>query len=210
MTHKSFMTASLFLCAFLTVDTAPAAAQARGRVAPRGDAPRIGMAAPRVAPPPRAGRPVYRGYGYPYRGYPYRPGVRFGVHVGVGFGYPYGYYGYPYGSFGYGYFGYGYGYGYGYPYPYYSAWPYWYGPSHYGTLYWGTYGGVRIRDAEPQAEVLVDGHYAGIVDDFDGAFQQLRLEEGVHRIDIRSPNGPSLSFDVNVMPMQTITYRARP
>jgi hypothetical protein len=204
------MTASLLLLAVLAVDTAPAAAQARGRGAPRPGTPRIGMAAPRVGPPPPAARPVYRGYGYPYRpgvGYPHGPGVSFGVHFGFGYGYPYGFSGYPYGYI-------GYGAGYGYRYPYYAAWPYaypyGYGYPGYGTAYWGTSGGVRIQGAPARAEVLVDGYYAGIVDDFDGAFQQLRLEDGVHRIEIRTPTGPPLTFDVNVIPGQTITYRAQP
>ena len=56
---------------------------------------------------------------------------------------------------------------------------------------WGPYGypayryGVRdfaaaLRiDAEPrEAQVFVDGYYAGVVDDFDGVFQRLRVEPG--------------------------------
>jgi hypothetical protein len=35
------------------------------------------------------------------------------------------------------------------------------------------------------AEVFVDGHYAGIVDDFDGTFQKLYLEPGEHVIELR-------------------------
>jgi hypothetical protein len=209
------MTASLLL-ALLALDTAPAAAQARGRVAPRGSAPQVGRAVPRVGPAPRAVHPGYRSYVYPYR-----PGIRVGVYGGYGFGYRYGY---PYGYFGYpyGYVGYPYGYSY-YPYAYgpyrygFSAHfgagyygPAYYGGAYYGAGYWGSYGGVRIRDAQPDAQVLVDGYYAGIVDDFDGSFQRLNLEEGVHKIEIRTPNGPPLTFDVNVIAGQTITYRAKP
>jgi hypothetical protein len=41
---------------------------------------------------------------------------------------------------------------------------------------------VRL-DAEPvEAEVYVDGHLAGEVDDFDGLFQRLRLRPGEHEI----------------------------
>jgi hypothetical protein len=38
-------------------------------------------------------------------------------------------------------------------------------------------------DVKPQqAEVFVDGYYAGIVDSFDGMFQRLRVEPGQHEI----------------------------
>ena len=40
-------------------------------------------------------------------------------------------------------------------------------------------------DVTPQdAEVYVDGYYAGIVDDFDGVLQRLRVEPGQHEITI--------------------------
>ena len=40
-------------------------------------------------------------------------------------------------------------------------------------------------DVTPQdADVYVDGYYAGIVDDFDGMFQRLRVEPGQHEITI--------------------------
>jgi hypothetical protein len=113
-----------------------------------------------------------------------------------------------------GYYGslYGY-YGSPYQYPYYSPHRYGYGATYgyspyYGAGYREPYGGVRIKDASPDAEVFVDGYYVGIVDDFDGILQQLTLEAGAHRIEIRSPNAPALTFEVNVLPGQTITYRA--
>ena len=70
------------------------------------------------------------------------------------------------------------------------------------------YGSVRIESADRDAQVFADGYYVGIVDDFDGTFQRLNLEAGAHRIEIRAANAPPLSFDVNVQPGQTITYRA--
>ena len=69
------------------------------------------------------------------------------------------------------------------------------------------YGGVRIQGAPRQAEVYVDGNYAGIVDDFDGTFQRLDLEPGSHEIEIRTPGRP-LMYDVNVTPGQTLTIHA--
>ena len=43
---------------------------------------------------------------------------------------------------------------------------------------------VRLDVKPKQAEVYVDGYYAGIVDDFDGTFQRLRVEPGEHEIEL--------------------------
>src|SRR2546427_648305 len=71
------------------------------------------------------------------------------------------------------------------------------------------YGGVRIQGAPRDAQVFVDGYYAGIVDDFDGPFQHLDLEAGAHQIEIRAPGLPPLQYDVNVQPGQTLTVHVR-
>ena len=60
---------------------------------------------------------------------------------------------------------------------------------------------MKPRDAE----VLVDGYYVGIVDEFDGAFQQLRIEEGPHVIQIRKEGFRTLEFKVRVLIDHTIT-----
>jgi hypothetical protein len=70
------------------------------------------------------------------------------------------------------------------------------------------YGSVRIVDAPPDAQVFVDGYYAGVVDDYDGVFQHLNLVPGTHRIDIQVVGYAPIGFDVFVQPGQTITYRA--
>lgn len=71
------------------------------------------------------------------------------------------------------------GYGY-YSYWRHEPWHRW-GQYRYPYRYYGVYdalASLRI-DAEPrQAQVFVDGYYAGLVDDFDGVFQRLRLEPG--------------------------------
>ena len=41
---------------------------------------------------------------------------------------------------------------------------------------------VRLEVTPRDAEVYVDGYHAGIVDDFDGMFQRLRVEPGQHEI----------------------------
>ena len=111
--------------------------------------------------------------------------LRPGWNLGLYFGAPYSAYGYP-----------GYGYGPSAGYGYYSLVP--------GRAY----GAVRIVDAPRDAQVLVDGYYAGVVDDYDGVFQHLNLEAGAHRIEIQIPGGPPISFDVRVRPGETVTYHA--
>jgi len=116
-----------------------------------------------------------------YRPYGYRPGWSLNLY----FGRPYSSYGYP---------------AYAYPsgaYGYYAIEP--------GRAY----GAVRIVDAPRDAQVFVDGNYAGVVDDYDGVFQHLNLEAGSHHIEIEeSGEQPPIAFDVRVEPGQTITYHA--
>ena len=64
--------------------------------------------------------------------------------------------------------------GYGYP-----MGPYPYPPYRY---YMDPGGSVRLEVKPNNAEVYVDGYYAGIVDDFDGTFQRLRVAPGEHEI----------------------------
>jgi hypothetical protein len=169
------------------------------RVAPRGnrsgsfDRGRFYGSRSRVIVSPRVVvRAPLRSYYYPYYGF--RPGRSIGLFGRYGYGYPYRY-GYPYGAYGYsnGYYPYGYG-GYGY--------------GSYGGYRGSVYGDVRIQGAVRNAEVYVDGYYAGVVDDFDGTFQRLELEEGPHEIEIRAPGFPPLRYDVNVEPGRTTTIHA--
>jgi hypothetical protein len=151
------------------------------------------------------GYPYYR-YGYPYRyAYPYYGGYPYASAYGYpAYPYAYGGYGYPaasYGGGGYGYGGGGYGYGgggYGY-----GGGGYGYGGGGYG------YGGVRVLGAPPNAQVFVDGAYAGTVNDYDGTFQRLNLEAGAHHVEIRAPGVPPLQYDVNVQPGQTLNVHVR-
>ena len=68
-------------------------------------------------------------------------------------------------------------------------------------------GELRLRVQPRDAEVYVDGYYAGIVDDFDGVTQGLRLEEGSYRIEIVAPGYAPLEFDVRIQPGRKIDYR---
>ena len=75
-------------------------------------------------------------------------------------------------------------------------------------------GGIRLKIRPRDAQVFVDGYYAGLVDDFDGTFQSLRLEQGGHTIEIRMPGFEDLVLDVHVQPGRTIalseTLQPRP
>ena len=76
-------------------------------------------------------------------------------------------------------------------YPFYAT-PYGFGDPWYGGYQYPPYGyygwepeaSVRVEVTPRDAEVYVDGYYAGNVDDFDGSFQRLRVEPGEHEIAI--------------------------
>jgi PEGA domain len=196
----------------------PASAQgrARGRAVPRGSVrggPVRGGSVRGVRPPVVVA---------PFRNYYYRSYAPT-VNLGFFYGRP-GYFGsYVYGNpfYAYGYPAYGYP-AYGYPaygYPTYGYPTYGYAPGYdrgsyapYGYGYGGysgrPYGGVRIDVPQRDAEVYVDGYFVGVVNDFDGVFQQANIEAGPHRIEIRAPGFETVTFDVNVEPGRTITYRS--
>ena len=170
----------------------PPASRAYGYAVPRSYGhPAYGRGPSRHYPPP-----AYRyGYGYGYR--PYGPPR---LLYPAPYGYrPYGYgpgwnlsfyFGRPYAAYGYG------GYGSAPAYGYYAV-----SPS-------VPFGALRIVNAPPNAQVFVDGYYAGVVDEYDGVFQHLNLEIGPHRVEIEVPGYERLSFDVRIRPGETITYRA--
>lgn len=154
------------------------------RARDRGGRPALGTAVARRRPPfSDHRRPIIV----------HNPWLWYSAPAGFGFYYwdPY-WWGYPYA----GYYPYGGYYGGGY-YGYYS------GPS---SAY---YGSLRLKVKPVEAEVYVDGYFAGHVDDYDGIFQRLHLDVGPHRIEIRHPGYQPISFEVRVQPDQTITYEAR-
>lgn len=82
-------------------------------------------------------------------------------------------------------------------------------------LWYGDYGGygfgyptgeLRLDVSPQQAEVYVDGYYAGQVDDFDGFAQGLRLEEGPYHIEIMADGYEPLAFDVRIQRGRRISY----
>jgi len=116
--------------------------------------------------------------------------------------YPRRYYPYGYGAFGLGYFYYD-------PYrwyPGYSA----YGPGYsqpFGSRIGFDTGELRLQVFPRNAQVFVDGYYAGTVDDYDGTFQGLKLEAGPYQIRITAPGFDDLIVDVRINPGQKINYK---
>jgi len=155
---------------------------------PRGNRVAVGSATERGPRPPGGGwYPGYPGYpsypSYPWYGYP-------GWNWGWGYGYPY------YGGFGVGFFSYA---------PY--SWGGYYGGGYATSGQYTDTGKLRLKVKPRDAQVFVDGYYMGVVDEFDGTFQRLRLETGGHRVEIRLDGYQPLTFDVLIPLGETITYR---
>ena len=101
--------------------------------------------------------------------------------------------------------------------------PGWWGPSMYwGSPYWwGAWGpspwglwpyldpyymrtaamaSVRVQVQPVTTEVFVDGYYAGVVDNFDGTFQRLRLDAGQHVLELFLPGHQPVRQDLLLAP----------
>jgi hypothetical protein len=69
-------------------------------------------------------------------------------------------------------------------------------------------GGLRL-DVEPgSAEVIVDGYYAGVVDDFNGRLHHLNLAPGPHHVEVLAPGYQPLAFDLLIEPHHTTRFTA--
>jgi hypothetical protein len=167
---------------------------------PRGDRPASGTAVERTTPPYRGhgsiggGRYYYDPY-FPY-GYAY-PAYGFGLGFGLYDPWydPFLYGGYGYGGYGYG----GYGAGYG------TSSPYSYGAQDYSAPQGE--GSIRLKVKPNDAKVYVDGYFVGTVDNFDGAFQKLKIPAGRHHIEVKADGFEPAAFDTTVAPDQTLTYQ---
>jgi hypothetical protein len=138
--------------------------------------PPTGVAVPRPPVSPR-GAIVWTSPVY------YRPGAWHWVPWGWGAGYWLYYDPFWWGA-GAPYYGYGYGYGYA---------------AQYEDI-----GSVRLKVKPRHAQVFVDGGYVGVVDEFDGVFQKLRLEVGPHTIEVRAEGYEPLTFQVYVSAGHTV------
>ena len=153
-----------------------------GRAVPRGY-----VYAPRYEPrySPRYSPRIYGSRSY-YRPYVFRP--RFSIGFGIFAGYPVPYtYSYPYPIEVYGYRA---------PRERVMITP--------GSPY---YGGVALEMTPYDADVFVDGEYAGKVEDFDGTNQPLTLAAGSHQIEVQAPGYEPMRVNVEIQPGQVIPYR---
>jgi len=91
-----------------------------------------------------------------------------------------------------------------YRYPYYYGgypYPYYYGSPNYS--YDDTVGDIRTQVTPKDAEIYVDGYYAGTADDFDGVFQRLHTEVGGHAITMQLDGYRTVTQNVYVSPGST-------
>lgn len=72
-------------------------------------------------------------------------------------------------------------------------------PEEKGVLHFN----VRPRDAE----VYVDDERMGKADEFEGLFHRLRLDAGVHRVELRAPGYQPVVVNVRIGAGESITYR---
>ncbi len=97
------------------------------------------------------------------------------------------------------------GYGYrGYRYGFYN--PYFYGPypyPYYGQAFYYDLGSIRLQVKPEDTEVYVDGYYVGVVDEYDGVFQRLRLPSGEHEIELYLDGYESVRETLYLVPGET-------
>jgi hypothetical protein len=89
------------------------------------------------------------------------------------------------------------------PYPF----PYRYGA--YGVYPFGARrdADVRVEVMPKQAEVYVDGFYAGLADDFDGMFKRLHTTPGGHAITLHLDGYRTVTQNIYVSPDSTYKLR---
>ena len=102
-------------------------------------------------------------------------------------------------------------YGYGYPFsPFYQfpigGYPY---PGYYR---FDPGSAIRLEVSPKEAEVYVDGYYAGVVDDFDGVFQRLSIEPGEHEVTLYRDGLRTVHQKVYLTPRSTfkLKYKMEP
>jgi hypothetical protein len=68
---------------------------------------------------------------------------------------------------------------------------------------------VRLQVKPREAQVFVDGYYAGIVDEFDGMFQRLRTQPGRHEIILYLDGFRTVHQNVYLMPDKTLDLKLK-
>jgi len=88
----------------------------------------------------------------------------------------------------------------------YSSYPYASSGSYPLTLS-GITGEMRLDVTPKDADVYVDGYYAGVVSDFNGTFHHLSVTAGPHVVEFRKDGMETLAVPVFIQPNHTTTYR---
>jgi len=99
-----------------------------------------------------------------------------------------------------------------YPYPYYYGPygdPFGYGYGPWGYRYYDNYASVRVQASPRDAQVYVDGYFVGIVDDFDGVLQRLRVPPGGHEITLHLNGYRNAAEKLYLQPHSTYRLRTR-
>ena len=68
---------------------------------------------------------------------------------------------------------------------------------------------VKVKVTPKDAQVFVDGYYAGVSDNFDGAFQRLHVTPGGHVITIYRDGYRTLSQSIYARPGSAVTFTER-
>jgi hypothetical protein len=89
-----------------------------------------------------------------------------------------------------------------YPYGYFPFDVYPYADYSYG---WNLDSGVKVKVEPKNAQVFVDGYYAGQVDQFDGVFQSLHVTPGGHTIALYLDGYRTVSRTIYAGPGATVT-----
>ena len=89
--------------------------------------------------------------------------------------------------------------------------PYWgpYSPYPYGAYPFGVHqeADVKVEVTPKQAEVYVDGFYAGLADDFDGVFKHLHTTPGGHAITLHLDGYRTVTEHIYASPDSTYKVR---
>jgi PEGA domain len=95
--------------------------------------------------------------------------------------------------------------------PFFGPYPWW-SPGQYPYGYAPVYdesAALRLEVKPKQAAVYVDGFYAGIVDDFDGVFQRLRVSPGSHELTLYLEGYRTVHRPLSLAPRSTLDVRDR-
>jgi hypothetical protein len=98
------------------------------------------------------------------------------------------------------------------PFWFYDPWYGYHGPWGYPPpfpyrYYYDPGASLRLEVKPEEAEVYVDGYYAGVVDEFDGVFQRLPVTPGEHEIELYRDSYRSVRQKVYATPRNTFKLK---